>query len=157
MALRGMINENTLTECLFNGGGWVGRYSSLWTILMYVLHNPKQRDKSGCNVGSEEWESGIQEWMGVRKEWREEWSERNRSQEWFDGEITDEIKNRDKLFKKFKKSKLHIDKDIYNAARYKVRKMIFNKKRLYFEKKKKLSESIGKPKDQNLWRKHKFK
>ena len=40
-------------------------------------------------------------------------------QEWFDGEIADEIKNRDKLFKKFKKSKLHIDKDIYNAARYK--------------------------------------
>ena len=45
------------------------------------------------------------------------------------------LKNRDKLFKKFKKSKLHIDKDIYNAARYKVRKMIFNKKRLFFGKK----------------------
>ena len=70
------------------------------------------------------------------------------SQEWFDGEIADEIKNRDKLFKKFKKSKLHIDKDIYNAARYKVRKMIFNKKRSFFEKK--ISESIGKPKD--LWK-----
>ena len=70
------------------------------------------------------------------------------SQEWFDGEIADEIKNRDKLFKKFKKSKLHIDKDIYNAARYKVRKMIFDKKRSFFEKK--LSESIGKPKD--LWK-----
>ena len=38
------------------------------------------------------------------------------------GEIANEIKNRDKLFKKFKKSKLHIDKDIYNAARYKVGK-----------------------------------
>ena len=48
------------------------------------------------------------------------------SQEWFDGEIADEIKNRGKLFKKFTKSKLQ---DIYNAARYKVRKMIFNKKR----------------------------
>ena len=58
------------------------------------------------------------------------------SQEWFDGEIADEIKNQDKLFKKFKKSKFHIDKDTYNAARYKVRKMIFNKNRLYFEKKK---------------------
>ena len=57
------------------------------------------------------------------------------SQEWFDGEIADEIKNRDKLFKKFKKSKLRrIDKDIYNAARYKVRKMVFNKKRSFFEK-----------------------
>ena len=70
------------------------------------------------------------------------------SQEFFDGKIADEIKNRDKLFKKFKKSKLHIDKDIYNAARYKVRKMIFDKKRSFFEKK--LSESIGKPKD--LWK-----
>ena len=40
------------------------------------------------------------------------------SQEWFDGEIANEIKNRDRLFKKSKKSKLHIDKDIYNAVRY---------------------------------------
>ena len=57
---------------------------------------------------------------------KERWVKQN-SQEWFDGEIANEIKNRDKLFKKFKKSKLHIDKDIYNVARYKVRKMIFNK------------------------------
>ena len=67
------------------------------------------------------------------------------SQEWFDGEIADEIKNRDKLFRKFKKSKLQIDKDIYNAARYKLQKMIINKKRVFFENK--LTESIGKPKD----------
>ena len=38
-------------------------------------------------------------------------------QEWFDSEIADEIKNRDKLFKKFKKPKLHINKNIYNAVR----------------------------------------
>ena len=56
---------------------------------------------------------------------KERWVKQN-SQEWFDGEIADEIKNRGKLFKKFTKSKLQ---DIYNAARYKVRKMIFNKKR----------------------------
>ena len=43
---------------------------------------------------------------------KERWVKQN-SQEWFDGEIADEIKHRDKLFKKFKKSKLHIDKDIY--------------------------------------------
>ena len=43
-------------------------------------------------------------------------------QEWFDGEITDEIKNRDKLFKKFKKSKLKIDKDIYNGQDKNYRK-----------------------------------
>ena len=46
-----------------------------------------------------------------------------------------------KLFQKYKNSKLHIDKDIYNAARYKVREMIFEKK---------LSESTGKPKD--VWK-----
>ena len=55
------------------------------------------------------------------------------SQEWFDGEIADEIKNREKLFKKFKKSKLHVDKDIYTAVRYKLQKMIFNKKRAFFK------------------------
>ena len=70
------------------------------------------------------------------------------SQEWFDGEIADEIKNRDKLFRKFKKSKLQIDKDIYNAASYKLQKMIINKKREFLENK--LTESIGKPKD--LWK-----
>ena len=38
------------------------------------------------------------------------------SQEWFNEKITNKIKNRNKLFKKFKKSKSHIDKDIYNAT-----------------------------------------
>ena len=70
------------------------------------------------------------------------------SLEWFDGEIADEIKNRDKLYRKFKKSKLQIDKDIYNAARYKLQKMIINKKRVFL--KNKLTQSIGKPKD--LWK-----
>ena len=41
--------------------------------------------------------------------------------EWFDGKIADEIKNGGK-FRKFKKSKLHLDKDIYHAARYKLQK-----------------------------------
>ena len=43
---------------------------------------------------------------------------------------------------------LHVDKDIYNAARYKLQKMIFNKKRAFF--KNKMTESTGKPKD--LWK-----
>ena len=58
------------------------------------------------------------------------------------------IKNRDKLFKKFKKSELQIDKDICNAARYKLQKMFINKKRAFLENK--LTESIGKLKD--LWK-----
>ncbi|XP_057316760.1 uncharacterized protein LOC130657775 [Hydractinia symbiolongicarpus] len=39
------------------------------------------------------------------------------SQEWFDGEIADKIATRDKLFKKFKKSKLQIDSDLWNEAK----------------------------------------
>lgn len=41
-----------------------------------------------------------------------------------------------------------MDKDIYNTARYKVRKMIFKKKGLLLEKK--ISKYIVKPK--NLWK-----
>ena len=69
------------------------------------------------------------------------------SQEWFDGEIADGIKNCNRLFKIFKKSKLHIHKDIYNAARPKLQKMI-TKKEHFFENK--LTESSGKPED--LWK-----
>ena len=50
------------------------------------------------------------------------------SQKWFDGESADGIKNRDKLFRKIKKSKLCIYKDIYDVVRYKLQKMIINKK-----------------------------
>ena len=46
------------------------------------------------------------------------------SQVWFDKNIADEIKNHGKLFKMFKKSKLHISKDTDNVARYEVKKMI---------------------------------
>ena len=45
--------------------------------------------------------------------------------------------------KKFKRSRLHIDKELHDAARYKVHKMIFNKKKHYFQNK--LNECIGKP------------
>ena len=69
-------------------------------------------------------------------------------QEWFDGEISEAIKNCGKLLEKFKRSRLHMDKVLYNAALYKVHKMIFNKKKDYIENK--LNECIGKPKD--LWK-----
>ena len=39
------------------------------------------------------------------------------SQKCFNGKIAEENKNCDKLFKKFKKSKLHIDRDIHDAAK----------------------------------------
>ena len=71
---------------------------------------------------------------------------KHNSQEWFDGEISETIKNCDKLLKKLKRSRLHINKELYNAARYyKVHKIIFNKEKYYFESK--LNQSIGKLKE----------
>ena len=57
------------------------------------------------------------------------------SQEWFDDEIFEAIKNRDKLLNKFQKSRLHIDKELHNVAQYKVHRLILNKKKNYFENK----------------------
>ena len=45
--------------------------------------------------------------------------------------------------KKIKRSRLHIDKELYNAARSKVHKLIFNKKKIIL----KINECIGKPKE----------
>ena len=70
------------------------------------------------------------------------------SQEWFDGEVAEKISVCDKLFKKFKKSKLHIDREIYKVARYEVQKLISYKKKKFFENR--LNDSIGKPKE--LWK-----
>ena len=69
------------------------------------------------------------------------------SQNWFDAEIMKKISDRDKLFKKFEKSRLHVDKDNYNEVRNEVQKPIRTKKKAYFESK--LTENIGKPKE--LW------
>ena len=68
---------------------------------------------------------------------------KHNSQEWFDGEISESIKNRDKLLKKIKKSRLHIDKELYNKKKIRI-----NKKKDYFENK--LNECIGQPKE--LWK-----
>ena len=67
------------------------------------------------------------------------------SKEWFDSVVSEGINNRDKLFKKFKKSRLPLDQENYKKARYEVKKLIAEKKRNYFETK--LTENIGKPKE----------
>ena len=77
---------------------------------------------------------------------------KHNSQEWFDGEISEAIKNCDKLLKKFKRSRLQIDKELYNMAQYKVHKLIFNETKDYFENR--LNECIGKPKE--LWKALRF-
>ena len=70
------------------------------------------------------------------------------SQVWFDAEIMEKINERDKLFKKFKKSPLHVDKDNYNKVKNEVQKLICTNKKAYFEVK--VTENIGKPKE--LWK-----
>ena len=50
------------------------------------------------------------------------------SQEWFDSEISEKLIIRDKLFKKYKKTRLHVDKEIYKRARYSVQNIIAKKK-----------------------------
>ena len=73
---------------------------------------------------------------------------KNNSQEWFDGEIAEQIVVRDKNLKLFKKSKLHIDREIYLESKKKVTELIKLKKHEFFENK--LNENIGNPKD--LWK-----
>ena len=74
---------------------------------------------------------------------------RGNSQECFDGEVLESIALRDKLFKKFKRSKLNADKKIYNKARKRSHRLILQEKnkKEYFENK--LKENITKPED--LW------
>ena len=69
------------------------------------------------------------------------------SQEWFDVEVLESIALRDKLFQKFKRSKLNVDKEIYNKACNKSYRLILQKKE-YFENK--LKENTAKPQD--LWK-----
>ena len=50
---------------------------------------------------------------------------KNRTEEWFDGEVAESIKARDKLFNKFKKSKLLIDKELFKAARNSTQILVY--------------------------------
>ena len=59
----------------------------------------------------------------------------------------EKISDRDKLFKKFKKYRLHVDKDSYKESRNEVQKLIRTKEKAYFESK--LTDNIGKSKE--LW------
>ena len=67
------------------------------------------------------------------------------NEEWFDSVVSEGINNREKLFKKIKKSRLPLDQENYKKVPCKVKKLIAEKKRNYFETK--LTENIGKPKE----------
>ena len=70
---------------------------------------------------------------------------KNDSQEWFDEEIYEEIRIRDKLFAKFKKSKSPADNQNYNIARNRTQSTIKRKKKTFVVEK--LNQNIGKPKE----------
>ena len=70
------------------------------------------------------------------------------NEEWFDSVVSEGINDREKSFKKLKKSRLTLDQENYKKVPCKVKKLIAEKKRNYFETK--LTENIGKPKE--LWK-----
>ena len=61
------------------------------------------------------------------------------AQKWFDREVLGNINTRDKLFKKFKKSRLQIDKELYKKTKYNTLKLIAAKNTSIFDDK--LSEN----------------
>ena len=73
---------------------------------------------------------------------------KNNSQEWFDQEVAEKIKIREKCCKKFKKSKLHVDREIFKKSQKVVRDIIKQKKKAFIESK--LNKNIGKPKE--VWK-----
>ena len=56
---------------------------------------------------------------------------KSNTSEWFDGEIANKIHTRDKLSKRFKLTKLHVDEESYNQARNIVQNLIRRKKKAY--------------------------
>ena len=68
--------------------------------------------------------------------------------EWVDEEVLQAINIRNKLFQKFKKSKLYDDNQNYKKARNHVQNLVKSKKRNFFATK--LTENAGKPKE--LWK-----
>ena len=59
------------------------------------------------------------------------------------GEIAEKIHTRDKLYKKFTSTKLHVDEEIYKEVQNTVQNLIRKKKKAYFEEK--LKENTANP------------
>ena len=70
------------------------------------------------------------------------------TQDWFDGEVAEAIKLREKRPKIFKSTKLHIDEELCKESKYIAVKIRKEKKKKFY--KEKLKENIGKPKQ--LWK-----
>ena len=77
---------------------------------------------------------------------------KNNTAKWIDEEILEGIRNRDKLFTKFKNSKKSIDNLNYKKARNKLQNIIKTKKKNFILEE--LNSNIGKPKE--LWKSLKY-
>ena len=53
------------------------------------------------------------------------------TQKWFDGEVLEKLNLRYKLFKKFKKSKICIDKELYKKSKCDALKLIASKTSIF--------------------------
>ena len=73
---------------------------------------------------------------------------KNNTAEWVDEEVLEGIKTRDKLFRKFKKSRSNIDNTNYKKSRNQLQGLIKRKKRNFVSQK--LTENISKPRE--LWK-----
>ena len=49
---------------------------------------------------------------------------KNKTSQWFDGETADKIQMRDRLYKRFKLTKSHVDGEIYKEAQKVVQNLI---------------------------------
>ena len=73
------------------------------------------------------------------------------TQKWFDGEVLEKLNLRNKLFKKFKKSRLHIEKELCKKSKYNALKLIASKSKHFLKRRsqKKTYRNYGNP--LNLW------
>ena len=67
---------------------------------------------------------------------------KNNASEWFDGETAGKMHTRDKLYKKFKSTKLHVDEEIYKEARNTIQNLILKKKKENTANPKKLQKTL---------------
>ena len=72
---------------------------------------------------------------------------KNNARKWFYEGIAEDIHKRNKLYKKFNLTKLHVDEDIYREAQNAIQNLFRKKKKAYFEEK--LKAATANPK--NLW------
>ena len=67
---------------------------------------------------------------------------RGNTQNWFDGEVLEKLRSRDKGFKASKKTRLHINKELYTKVKCDAQKFIAAKKQAFFNEK--FSEMLAK-------------